>query len=659
MRTRMRKILCLVLSLSLFVPCGMFMNLESSFAEEVKDTYIVIAESETTAEQVKDEYDVTNKNGKALTAELSAAEATTLENNDEILCVEEDTTIETNEELIEDMVKPEEETWGLAAVNATNASASSVVKVAIIDSGVDYSDNVVVKERKNFITESPVTTPLFEDLNGHGTSVASIIAGAGIDSEVCGVNRNIELYSARVLDENNQAPVSRVVEAIYWAIEKEVNIINISFGTSTYSEALEIAVNEAVDRGILVVAAVGNRGEEGVDYPAAFDSVLAVGSINASGSVSDFSAKGVEVDVVAPGEAVLAQGNFGEDLVFSGTSLAAPYVTGIASLLWSKDMTKSAEYIKTLIESSARDLGEAGSGNGLVDYEYALEIYDNFESAFDDLSVVDSTAANEDESTVIIEANDNEVEDFSDPIVDGSWGATVHQMHYANAAMKKGAIYPDQHDFMKGMTSHPEFHGYSWHNNPSSTSLGSGACNYVANYKFLVKIALAYGRGEGYTAVSRSDVEGLTSTCYTAIRAGIQDILDYDQESDDDNMIWGQSDATQKAFVMGIAMHTATDVFAHSAFESTSSGWARIKHPNADDTTYLNNRVRMTYDIMQNIVDRHNGDRSGINYCHDFHDAVTDAYYNTVTFKVNKLKSFSEDAGVTNSTILSDYDKIS
>lgn len=77
MRTRMRKIMCLVLSLSLFAPCGMFMNSEPSFAEEAKDTYIVIAESETTAEQVKDEYDVTNENGKALTAELSAAEATT------------------------------------------------------------------------------------------------------------------------------------------------------------------------------------------------------------------------------------------------------------------------------------------------------------------------------------------------------------------------------------------------------------------------------------------------------------------------------------------------------------------------------------------------------------------------------------------------------
>lgn len=559
------------------------------------------------------------------------------------------------------MVKPEKETWGLDAINVTDANASSVVKVAIIDSGVDYSDNVVVKERKNFITESPVTTPLFEDLNGHGTSVASIIAGAGIDSEVCGVNSNIELYSARVLDENNQAPVSRVVEAIYWAIEKEVNIINISFGTATYSEALEIAVNEAVDRGILVVAAVGNRGEEGVDYPAAFDSVLAVGSINASGNISDFSAKGVEVDVVAPGEAVLAQGNFGEDLVFSGTSLSAPYVTGIVSLLWSKDMTKSAEYIKQLIESSARDLGEEGSGNGLVDYEYALEIYDNFKSAFDDPSVVDSTAANEEESTFIIEANDNEVEDFSDPIVDGSWEATVHQMYYANAAMKKGAIYPDEHDFMKGMTSYPEFHGFAWHNS-SGGALGTGDCNFMSNYKFLVKIAASYGRGDGYTAVKRSDVDGLSLECYNAIRDGIQDILDYDQDNSSENMIWGKSDSIQRAFVLGLAMHTATDVFAHSSFymPSTSVTWQRIKHgPTnlADDKTFRSGRYQMAIAVEKNVVSRYNGNRTGYDTCNDFYNTASGAY-DSLNFRITKIKTFAVEAGYTNSSVLADFAKL-
>lgn len=229
------------------------------------------------------------------------------------------------------------------------------------------TDNIDVKVRKNFITERPVETPLYEDLCGHGTSVASLIAGIGADSDVQGVGRNIELYSARVLDENKQAPVSRVVEAIYWAIEQDVDIINISFGTQTYSEALKTAVDAATEKGILVVAAGGNHGNSSVDYPAAFDSVLAVGATNAAGEISSFSSRGEAIDVVAPGEAVLAQGNFGEDLTLSGTSLSAPHVTGVAALLWSKDIEKPATFIKTLIKLSAKNLGAAGSGFGLVD----------------------------------------------------------------------------------------------------------------------------------------------------------------------------------------------------------------------------------------------------------------------------------------------------
>lgn len=108
--------------------------------------------------------------------------------------------------------------------------------------------------------------------------------------KITAINPNVELYSARVLDEDKSAPVSRVVEAIYWAIEKKVNIISLSFGMTVPSAALETAVKEAYDKGILIVAAAGNHGV--VEYPAAMEEVMAVGGTDTDGTVCDYSAEG-------------------------------------------------------------------------------------------------------------------------------------------------------------------------------------------------------------------------------------------------------------------------------------------------------------------------------------------------------------------------------
>lgn len=99
----------------------------------------------------------------------------------------------------------------------------------------------------------------------------------------------------RVLDDENCAPVSRVVEAIYQAIDWKVNIINMSFGVSEYSAALEKAIQAAHKAGILVIAAAGNTGDAGVQYPAAFDEVMAVGSVDKHGDIVESSAKGGQV----------------------------------------------------------------------------------------------------------------------------------------------------------------------------------------------------------------------------------------------------------------------------------------------------------------------------------------------------------------------------
>lgn len=131
------------------------------------------------------------------------------------------------------------------------------IKIAIIDSGIDYNESINVVERRNFLDNDVL--PLYEDNTGHGTAIAGIIASDGRNSTIKGINPNVEIYSARVLDNNNKAPVSRIVEAIYWAIDRDVNIINMSFGTKKYSEVLHKAVKAAKEKGILMFAAAGNE----------------------------------------------------------------------------------------------------------------------------------------------------------------------------------------------------------------------------------------------------------------------------------------------------------------------------------------------------------------------------------------------------------------
>ncbi len=207
---------------------------------------------------------------------------------------------------------------------------STKIKVGVIDSGMDMTEHYDVKEHINFVGDDEDVALYYEDRTGHGTAIAGIIAGN--ENGVPGINPDVELYSLKVLNENNQSPVSRIIEAIHWCIRHDIQIINMSFGTSLDSPALRNAVTQAADAGILMIAAAGNTGGS-VEYPAAYKPVMAVGSINSQGEVSHYSCDGSSVEILAPGEKVLTEGAFSGVTVASGTSMAVPHVTGAASLI--------------------------------------------------------------------------------------------------------------------------------------------------------------------------------------------------------------------------------------------------------------------------------------------------------------------------------------
>lgn len=274
--------------------------------------YIVITNNENSFNAISDEYeefisedyeingDLQEEN--ILVTEMTETEAHSIESESGVVLVEEDGLVaasinnnsQNNKEKTQANKKDTsknnvDKEWNIEAVNADDENKDSIIassdkiKVAIIDSGLDVTENIDVAGRINLIPGEEEVLPLFEDTTGHGTSIAGIIAANETYeySDVKGINDQVELYSAKVLDYTNSAPISRVIEGIYWAIDQSVDIINLSFGTTQNSEALYLAIKAAYDAGILIIAASGNAGGA-IEYPAAYPEVMAVGSVDAT-----------------------------------------------------------------------------------------------------------------------------------------------------------------------------------------------------------------------------------------------------------------------------------------------------------------------------------------------------------------------------------------
>ncbi|MEP7103309.1 MAG: PA14 domain-containing protein [Candidatus Dojkabacteria bacterium] len=231
------------------------------------------------------------------------------------------------------------EQWALSTMNVqsvwdsmTTEQSQLEVKVAVIDSGVcanhpDLQGKII--DGKNFIDNS---SNVNDDL-GHGCSVAGIIA-ANINNNIgiAGIAPNVKIMPLKVLDSQGLGSYSNVAAAIVYAADHEAKVINLSLGGSNTSTLLENAVNYAKSKNVIVVAAAGNTGQEGVLYPAAYENSIAVGSIDQSLQRSSFSTYGPQIDIYAPGRDILTTKVDGTYGLVSGTSFAAPQVAGIYAL---------------------------------------------------------------------------------------------------------------------------------------------------------------------------------------------------------------------------------------------------------------------------------------------------------------------------------------
>ena len=248
----------------------------------------------------------------------------------------------------------------------SNTSESSDMTVAIMDTGIDdkhpdLENNIV--PGKNFTDEG--NSDDTSDKNGHGTHVAGTV-GATDNEKVVGVSWKVGLMPVKVLDEEGSGTLANIAEGIEWIIEeKNADIINLSLGSSASTNTLKSAVENAHNAGIILIASAGNEGEDEVFYPAAYEEVIAVGSVDYDMEKSSFSNYGDKLDFMAPGEKIystIPDGNY-ENLY--GTSMAAPHVSGVVALMLAQSEIEP-DHIKTFLKKSAQDLGE----NKGKDYEY-------------------------------------------------------------------------------------------------------------------------------------------------------------------------------------------------------------------------------------------------------------------------------------------------
>ena len=240
---------------------------------------------------------------------------------------------------------------------------SEPIKIAILDSGIN-DELTILKNRVtnsyNTLTNSTDT----EDLFGHGTMVASIIAAEENEGTVMGVNPTVELYDVQVLNDKGGGQISDVVEGIEWSVKKGVDIINLSFGFSKDEPALKDAINLALENNIIVVASAGNTLGLYTDYPAKYNGVISVSAIDSELKKYIFAGIG-KIDFVAPGVDVPVYNHLGEVEKQSGTSIATAYTSGLISILL---QNKKRESIITVeLEETVKELGSAEKyGKGLI-----------------------------------------------------------------------------------------------------------------------------------------------------------------------------------------------------------------------------------------------------------------------------------------------------
>lgn len=272
-----------------------------------------------------------------------------------------------------------QKTWGGEMTRTTEVADFSVtssleeVRVGIIDSGLDYNNDVfdgrLVDNGVNLSTSGEKDTAMSDDPESHGTHIAGIIA--------MNTPENTMLRAYKIFDYRGYSTELLVITAIDYAVSDGMDIINLSLGTAD-SEALRESLQNAYDAGSVIITASGNAGVDcGNILPAAFEGAITVGAVDKDGVPADFSNYGTTLDIVAPGVDIYSCLNGNEYGFVSGTSMATPFVSAASALMLGYKPDLTPAQIESALKENAFPVNgvypKTKTGSGILNIAQAIE----------------------------------------------------------------------------------------------------------------------------------------------------------------------------------------------------------------------------------------------------------------------------------------------
>jgi thermitase len=269
--------------------------------------------------------------------------------------------------------------WAITKTMAPQAweitSGTNNVVIAVLDTGIDKQQEDLVGK---VIAEVNFTdSPTVEDVYGHGTHIAGIIAAAANNGMgIAGLAYNCSLMNVKVADDSGGFDSSAAANGVIWAVDHGAKVINMALESIEPSPRLEEAINYAWNHGAVVIAAAGNLMGDKIVYPAYYSNCIAVAATDCNDCVASWSSQGDWVDVAAPGVDIystLPGNKYGNK---SGTSMAAAYVSGLAGLLFALRSDKNSngfvnDEVRAAIENGCDGLN-TGSLKGRINAFHAI-----------------------------------------------------------------------------------------------------------------------------------------------------------------------------------------------------------------------------------------------------------------------------------------------
>ncbi len=270
--------------------------------------------------------------------------------------------------------------WSLTKIKADQAwdvnPGGSPVVVAVIDNAIQTNHPDLAA---NMVAGKDMSSTLDTDPNppnatfSHGTHVAGIVSA--VTNNSLGIasagNNKVKVMPIKATpDGGNANSIYYGFEGIIWAVDNGAKIVSLSWGGAGFSQAEQDVIDYAFNNGVMVVAAAGNDNSDELSYPAAYNHVISVASLDVNDSRSSFSSYGSTVDISAPGRGILSTIPFGAYASFSGTSMATPLVSSCLAYIWSCFPNLTMAQLENVLKTTADDIsvsnpnfsGQLGAG---------------------------------------------------------------------------------------------------------------------------------------------------------------------------------------------------------------------------------------------------------------------------------------------------------